>query len=412
MKQRLFLCMALSVFCSSASCSREQSLSRDLAVDERHIEETFASVNDFGLELFKRLSSGTENVFLSPYSVFTALGIACAGAQGATAREMKKVLRIRHKGDAFHARMKKAQEYLQTLEKDQGFQLKSANALWADQRYPFLKSYVDRMHLHYAARITNLDFINRSGQAINTINKWVEEKTGHKIKDLLQTLPDGAKLVITNAVYFKADWEHAFSKDRTREEPFYPAPDKKVIVPMMTKTIDDLYYYENSRVQLVRIPYKKGAIEMAVLLPKKGIRLKRIENMLNAQTMQSLLDSASTQEVELSLPRFKMEFGCSLVTTLMAMGMNMPFSPDADFSLMDGTKKLSIGQVRHKAFVEVDEKGTEAAAATAVTMVYASARTEQSPKIFKADRPFLFVIRDAALGCFLFLGRVGNPLDG
>jgi serpin B len=363
----------------------------------------------FACELYAQLRAQEGNLFLSPYSISSALAMTCAGARGNTAAEMKKALRLTVEDERLHAGLGALTRRLNDGGKGGQYQLAVANALWGQKDYKFLDSFLALNEKHYGAGLSLLDFKGATEGARGTINAWVEKQTKERIKDLLRpgVLTADTRLVLTNAIYFKGDWAEQFAKDATRDEPFHPAAGKTVAVPMMHRTAG-FGYLEGEGFQALSLPYKGDALSMVVFLPGKAGSLTDFERSLTAENLARWLPQLGRREVEVSLPKFKVTAEFSLARTLEAMGMKDAFAAGAaDFSGMDGTKELFIGAVVHKAFVAVDEKGTEAAAATGVVMALAAA--PEPPPAFKADRPFVFAIRDNASGSILFLGRVADP---
>jgi serpin B len=289
------------------------------------------------------------------------------------------------------------------------FELHVANALWGQQGYGFLNEFLDVTKANYGAGLREVDFVKAPDDARQTINRWVEERTQDKIKELIQPgiLNPMTRLVLTNAIYFKAPWQTPFSPALTKDEEFQVMADRKVKVPMMHHA-GGYKYVDGGNFQLLDMPYKGQDQSMVVLLPKTIDGLGELEKTLTAQSLDTLLAKGRQQQVQVTFPKFKFTQEFELNKKLAALGMPLAFSDKADFSGMDGRKDLYISNVIHKAFVDVHEKGTEAAAATAVVVATKSA--PPAPKVvFQVDHPFVFVIRDNRTGSILFLGRVINP---
>lgn len=261
----------------------------------------------------------------------------------------------------------------------------------------------------YGVSITPVDYADAPGEACKTINEWVESQTAEKIKDLIKEsdLTPPPALVLVNAIYFKGDWESQFKKDQTRESDFTVPNGGTTKVPLMHQT-GDFGYKATGNMQILELPYTGKSLSMVVLLPRAADGLNEIENTLTPGNLRAWLSGLATQRVNVAFPKFRIEWGVKdLKPTLKALGMKTAFIwRQADFSGMDGTMSLFIGAVLHKAFVDVNEAGTEAAAATAVIMPRGMAHFPD----FRADHPFLFLIRDNATGSILFLGRVTNPV--
>jgi serpin B len=363
--------------------------------------------NEFAFNLYAKLRDQEGNVFFSPDSISTALGMTYAGARGTTAEEMAKTLHFTLDRDrldhAFHTLL--AQRNGET--KKRGYELHAANALWGQKDFGFLPAYLKLMQVDFGAELRQLDFRADPELARQTINAWVEQQTKDRIKELLKPsmVRSDSRLVLTNAIYFKGDWDLQFRKDFTRPEPFQTLADKRQDVPMMHQT-SHFKYLDSATFQALELPYKGKELSMVVLLPKKPNGLAELEKKLTAANLAHVLGQMKMEEVVLSLPKFKATCEYDLGGTLGAMGMPLAFSPEADFSGMNGERNLFIGTVVHKAFVDVNEEGTEAAAATGVVMRLAAAPVRNE---FRADHPFVFLIRDTRSGSILFLGRLANP---
>ena len=372
--------------------------------------------NRFSASLYRELSAGdaTHNVFFSPFSISSALAITYEGARGTTADEIRSVFFF----PANQSVMREgyAAENAAINAGNAGYTLSAANALWAEKTCVFLPAYTTTAEQYYGANTTNLDFVNQPEASRKTINSWVAEKTNNKILDLL---PQGSidaltRLVITNAVYFKGTWEKQFDANQTADAPFTTPDGSQVTVKMMQQTGEDATYpyAATADLQMISLPYtaKEGkGLSMVILLPR-GNSLSAAVPYLDPANLSALEQSASSRQVKVYIPKFKVETQYSLPGTLAAMGMPTAFSGNADFSGMDGTKDLYISDVVHKAYIETNEEGTEAAAATGVVMwAKGVVATETPVPVFRADHPFLFLIQDNDTGTILFTGRITNP---
>ena len=370
--------------------------------------------NQFAFDLYARLAQKPGNTFFSPYSISNALGMTYAGAKGQTATEMAQTLHFTLAGDKLHPALGDVIRQLQGKDKDRPFKLSTVNRLWAQNGLAIRAEFMRITQTDYQSGLQQLDFLKDPESGRKTINQWVEEQTNNKIKDLLQkgTITPGTRLVLTNAIYFKADWLSPFTKEATRPEDFTIPGTPAFKVPMMNQVLHPAYLATDD-FQLVRLPYRGHEVSMVVILPKKIDGLAEVEKKLSAKSLHQNVADAKIAHVALTMPKFKMTKEFKLNDELVAMGMPTAFSNQADFSGMvdSSSEKLKIDAVIHKAFVEVDEKGTEAAAATAVVMVKSSAiaRPPEPPIPFRADHPFLFVIQHNATGSILFLGRVNDP---
>jgi serpin B len=374
--------------------------------------EVVKEANAFAFDLYARLRAEKEqagkNIFFSPFSISSALAMTYAGAMGNTAREMAKVMHFDLKEQELHPAFGDLTANLNKRGKAGSFKLAVANRLWGQKDYVFLQNFLELNKLYYGAGVERLDFKKDPDKSRKIINAWVEEQTQDKIKDLLKPphIRIDTRLVLTNAIYFKGDWERQFKKKWTRDRNFNVSANKRVKVPMMNQT-EKFPYAQCEGFQALELPYKGKELSMVVLLPDRKSSLDALEKKLSAEMLDGALGKLREQEVVTALPKFEMTWEMVLNGPLQKMGMTDAFVfGRADFSGMDGSRMLYISMVVHKAFVAVDEQGTEAAAATAVVMAFGCARR---PTSFVADRPFVFLIRDKKTGSILFLGRVVNP---
>jgi serpin B len=364
--------------------------------------------NRFAFDLYSQYKSDEGNVFFSPYSISSALAMTYEGAKGKTAEEIKAVF---HFPESSVMRSGFAAANAEINKKDKKYELRSANALWAQKDYSFLPEYFNVVEEYYGGKVTNLDFSEKTEESRLTINKWVEEQTNNKIKDLI---PQGAidsltRLVLTNAVYFKGTWVKQFNKSRTTEKDFRVGVGKTVRTDMMSMFDERFNYTETDTLQILELPYDGGDLSMIILLPKND-DITSLESSLTAEKLADWRNALQENKIdELYLPKFKFETKYFMADTLKEMGMSTAFSDAADFSGMTGIKDLYISEVVHQAFVEVNEEGTEAAAATAVVMKLTAMPGSQDLTIFNADHPFVFVIQQKSTGNILFIGRVSDP---
>jgi serpin B len=405
---RWLLAAALAALLAAAGMSEGQFVR--LTDDARTVAQ---DGNVFGLDLYSQLRQKDGNLFLSPYSISSALSMTCAGARGQTAAEMAATLHFHLPADRQHAGAGVLTKYLNAKGPggERPYQLSVANALWGQKGYSFLPTFVQLTENLYGAKLSELDFAGAPDESRQIINRWVEKKTNDKIKDLI---PPGSikpitRLVLTNAIYFKSPWQNKFAKSATRQEDFTRTDGSKVKAPLMAK-FERAAYLNGGTFQAFSIPYQAYALSMVVLLPKEAGGLSRLEKELTAAQLDQILKKMTTHDVNLKLPRFKVTSEFSLRKTLTAMGMASAFDTDkADFRGMTTQEKLFISEVIHKAFVDVNEDGTEAAAATAVIMLGGGVPRPVPRANFHADHPFLFLIRENRTGSILFLGRVNDP---
>lgn len=371
-------------------------------------DETLESVvsgnTHFAFELYAALKADQGNLFLSPYSISTALAMTYAGARHNTAEQMAQVLHFAPEPAQFHPAMGQLQQQINASQND--ITLNVANSLWIEKDYPLLEDFLEIVKNNYLAELNSVEF-QQAVEAASMINTWVEEKTSNKIQDIITPEQlESALLVLVNAIYFKGNWASQFKEQNTRNEPFWITPETQIEVPMMLSD-NEFNYMQNGIVEILELPYQGNDISMVILLPRKPDGLAELENVLNTENYTDWLSQLHQQEIIVLLPKFKMEKQFDLSQTLATMGMPDAFSDGiADFSGIDGSNKLIISNIVHKAFVEVNEKGTEAAAATGAIMVSTS---YSPPQVFRADHPFLFLIRHRPSGSILFLGRVVNP---
>lgn len=363
--------------------------------------------NRFGLELFKMVSSGNENIIVSPWSVSTAMAMTYGGAAGETEKQMAAVLHFEPNTDDFHAKYSAYIEAIRKLD-GKGIQLHVANALWAQKNYDFRKEYLKSTTSHYGAALKYADFRGNTEGARKAINEWTEAETEKKITNLLAPgmLNDMTRLVLVNAIYFQSNWEKQFDKKKTTVMDFFMDENTRIQVPFMVAE-DNFGYSKNENCELLRLDYKGGNVSMIILLPLDKNGLNDLIQSLTVEKFNAMTSDINPLKTRVLLPKFKTTSEFELSDVLKKMGMPHPFSTEADLSLMTGKKDLQIDKVVHKAFIEVDETGTEAAAATAVVI-----REKSAPvglQEFRADHPFMFVIRDNSSGTILFSGKIFNP---
>jgi serine protease inhibitor len=364
----------------------------------------------FAFDLYGRLKSTGGNLFFSPYSISTCLAMTWAGARGDTESQMAGVLHFSTVQTGLHSQFGTLQNQLNAVQEKKAVALNIANGLWAQKDHSFLPAFLQIATRDYAAKVKQVDFSTDAESARKDINDWVSGKTADRIQNLI---PSGAldamtRLVLVNAIYFKGQWATQFKPSNTEPAPFETAPGQTSSAQFMNLT-DNFGYAEADGLQLLELPYAGGDLSMVVLLPAETNSFKDFENGLSEEKLTGWLTQARKQKVNVFLPKFKLTQQFALADTLAAMGMTDAFSPSADFSGMDGVRDLYISTVIHKAFVEVNEEGTEAAAATGMVAVGMIAMQPAPLPVFRADHSFLFLIRDIHSGSILFLGRVADP---
>lgn len=363
----------------------------------------------FALDLYQKLRTTEGNLIFSPYSISTVLAMTYTGARGDTQVQMAQAIHFLLDQKQLPPAFALLESKLGEAGEKGNVQLRAANALWPQKGFPFLKEFLALTSKYFGVLITPVDYGNGEA-ARHTINAWVEERTESMIKDLIAPgmLDALTRLVLVNAIYFKGDWASQFDRSRTSQEPFWAGSNGQVQVPMMTQK-HKYRYGEGDDLQILELLYAGEDLSMIVLLPKETGGLAKLEDSLAVENLDRWTRNLELTEVVVSLPRFEATFPFRLDDTLKSMGMVDAFSGQADFSGMDGSQYLSIGAVLHKAFVAVNEQGTEAAAATSVVIQMKVLSFLTPPIIFRADHPFVFLIRENSTGSILFIGRVVNP---
>ncbi|MDZ8136833.1 MAG: serpin family protein [Nostoc sp. DedQUE04] len=366
------------------------------------------SSNKFGFKLFSEVlknDRGEKNIFISPSSVAIALAMTYNGASGSTQQAMAKTLELQGMNlpeinSSYAAVLKQLLD-----NSDTKVQLKIANSLWANQKVSFAPDFLKRTQDFYQAKVSNLNFQDAAASSI--INNWVKENTNGKITKIIETIEPNQVLFLINAIYFKGNWSNEFDKKETASYPFYITSNRPKQHPMMSQE-GDYKYYESEKFQAVSLPYGKDSkISFYIFLPKKNSNLKAFYQNLNVENWEKWMTQFNNQKGFIRLPRFKTDYEITLNDALKTLGMGEAFSNKANFSGMG--KNFAISQVKHKTFVEVNEEGTEAAAATSVGIVATSARQEPEPFRMIVDRPFFCAIRDNQTGNILFMGSIIEP---
>jgi len=374
----------------------------DRVVDVTHVID---ANNQFAINFYSQVSKeNDENIFFSPWSISTAFAIAYEGAKEKTAQEIQQT--FGYPSD-YDTRTSEFKTVIDDLNPDGvTYQLSVANALWLAERFEPLQEYVETATTYYDSEVSTVDFISDDG--VDKINAWVEEKTNEKIKDILA--PDSTdeltRLVITNAIYFKGNWVTQFNENATRDDPFWITPNDKVAVPMMRLEPKIFNYTQSETMQILKMPYEGDRLSMLVLLPNEKDGLPELEESLSFENLKQWNEQLIPNEIRVFMPKFKLETEYDLRDPLHDMGIKAAFDPfDADFRGIAGD--LYIAFAIHKAFVDVNEEGTEAAAATAIGVGTTSVKPPVP--VFKADHPYVFLIQDDSSGNVLFIGRVVDP---
>ena len=391
------------------------SESRDvITVNDSRVAEQAKSLNQFASSMYKLLVEENKNLFFSPYSITAALGMADAGAAGETDEQIRSALQVTLSGDDFHAALNGLDRSLAAhSEEAENLELNIVNSIWQQNDLLIKDSYLDLLARNYGAGVNLLDFRKNPESCRIIINNWVSEQTKSRINDLLppgsiSTLTD---LVLTNAIYFMADWLFSFDTEKTDNQGFHLLDGETVLVPTMKLKSENgkvkLLYAEAENVRVLELPYKGRRIAMDFILPDSGM-FSDFESNFSAEDITGLLDKLNpTVLPPIRIPKFQFTTEpMSLTNAFKSLGMTAPFS-NADFSGISDKYNLVISDIIHKAFIKVDEKGTEAAAATAI--ILGRDTTASSYPIFVADRPFIYLIRDTQTKAILFMGRVMDP---
>jgi serpin B len=399
---------------------------RSMATEASKVAPLVKANTAFAMQLYSKVSVSQSNVVVSPYSVASALAMTCAGARGQTARQMEQALHFPTDTKALHDSFSRLDAVLSAA-RTNGVELDIANSLWPQNGDAFRAEFIDLLRQDYRATVTPLDYVHQREQARATINQWVDEKTHHKITAAIppNTLSRLTSLVLVNAIYFKGEWDTAFPAHATRPDQFYPFPGKAITTPFM-RVEGHFQFGEDEDLQWLALPYKGNRFQMVILLPRAGGIMERefgsagrgngkrqrgsdtlegLERVLNPAKFAAWTAALRSQKVAVIIPKFRISWGLRLNGALQGLGVRDAFNPErADFAGMDGRPhRLYLSDVLHQTFIDVSEKGTEAAAASAMAM------TKSSPAMFYADHPFLFFIRESATGSILFMGRLADP---
>jgi serpin B len=422
MKKAILIFIAAILLITLAGCT--QAVSADVLKSDKQRETPGISQSDlaklvegngaFALNLYQILKGEEGNFLYSPYSISEALAMTFGGARGTTEQQMAETLKFLLAQNQLHAAFNGLDQELAKRgqgakgKDEKGFRLNVINAIWGQKDFPFSSKYLDLLAQNYGAGLRVLDFMKSPEPSRDTINKWVSEQTEEKIKDLLPqgSITELTRLVLTNAIYFNAAWQNPFYESGTSSGSFNLLTGGNVSVPMM-KQQASFGYTEGDGYQAVEMFYDGHELSMVVLLPEIK-KFNNFESSLNSQKLAEIINNLNSASVRLTMPKFKFDSEFGLKDALTSLGMTAAFDPgSADFSGMDGKKDLYISDVVHKAYISVDEKGTEAAAATGVVVGTTSMPVEV--KDVTLDHPFIFLIRDIETGAILFAGRVMNP---
>ena len=398
-------------YSSQNNVQSEKIVAVDTFATTRSVQSLVDSLNYFSFAFYDEIIKNEEsNVFYSPYSIFTALSMAYEGSRENTAFQMKDILNIQQNDSVTESSFGRLYNLLN--QNKEGYTINTANAFWVNVDYKFLDEYINLLKSYYIAEANKLDF-SKNAEAAETINTWIEEQTKDKIKDMIkpEILSDLTKLVLTNAIYFKGLWEKQFDPKNTYEADFETKTSQTVSIDMMNYNGEDknFNYTETEDLKILELNYQGNDLSMIIILPKEN-NITLAEKQISVVNLVDWKNNLVETEIDiLQIPKFKLETEYTLNDMLSDMGMTDAFSPGiADFSGMDGTNDLFISEVLHKAFIEVNEEGTEAAAATSIII---GVTAIQEPTTFIADHPFIFLIQQKETGAVLFIGKVTNPSE-
>ncbi|MCK4579005.1 MAG: serpin family protein [Candidatus Marinimicrobia bacterium] len=379
-------------------------LPRDLTPEEQELTQ---AADRFGLKLFREVVSQDVdggNIFISPLSVSMALGMTANGAADSTLNAMRATLELdalteEESNQAYQGLI----ELLLAADPEVRFDL--ANSIWTREGWTFLADFLQRCQDYFDAEVRSEDFADPA--TVDLINSWIEEQTNGKIKDMLDVIPTDAVMYLINAIYFKGTWMYEFDAAKTVDDEFTLVDGSPAPIRMMNQEAD-LLYHSDEHIQMVDLPYGDGLFRMTVLLPKTDVHVDSVAAMLTTDSWAGWIGHLDTAGIALELPRFKFQYKLKMNDVLKSLGMSVAFDgSNADFTRMRTEGGLFISRVLHQSFVQVDEEGTEAAAATIVEMMWTSVPSYQS---FRVDRPFIFVIREHTSGAMLFMGKVMQPV--
>ncbi|KMQ50083.1 proteinase inhibitor I4, serpin [Chitinispirillum alkaliphilum] len=390
----LLLTTLLTVVCSLNAHQTET---------ENSVEKLSKGNTSFAVDLYHKLRTAEGNIFFSPYSISSVMGMVYGGSHGNTEEEIRRVLNFSQDQNSLHASFKKLNKKLIRTASEQDQVLRIANGLCLTGENELSEDFKDLLKRYYDAEVFDGD--------LEKINSWVNHKTEGKIEQILESLNPYSVAVLLNAIYFNGTWDEEFDTDKTHDAPFYVSPERQSNASLMYRK-GHYRYLGSDRFKVVSIPYKGEAVSMVVLLPTEKYGLEELEEQFTPKTLSfilSELDSQIPQEIELYFPKFDLETEYNLKSVFQKLGISDAFRyGEADFSGMGWPKgELWISQIKHNAAIDVNEEGTEAAAATAVEFRTVSIRNYPQ---FRADHPFLFLIRDNQTGSILFMGRVTDPV--
>ncbi len=387
--------IACAFKCSETNTEKVQASSKEIVVNAN---------NSFGLSLLQTIDSNTtrnNNLFFSPASIFYTLSMAASGAENITYQAFNKTLCYNNTRDAVFEGFENIKEHFRLTENKS---ITFVNSMWVDRNFEIKKEYGDDLDDFFRTTYRQVDFT--SPGTVDIINEWISLNTSGKIEKMLDQINQDEKLILANAIYFKEDWKQAFNKKSTLKKTFNTEDTGPIQVDFMSQKLQ-VPYFENEILQAIKLPYKDSNFYMEIIVPKSGIDIHSFIESSSLNQWKSIQNEYSTEEVKLSIPKFKIEFGThDLSKILVEMGLGQAFSNSADFSRISD-QSLALSRVLHKAFIDVNEKGSEAAAATTVGMRLTSFNLNE--KVFNANRPFLFMICSKKPELILFIGKMAKP---
>ncbi len=414
-----FACLMLAANFVNAQEEEEQKV-KDSALEKRILQENIHAQaqgnNTFAFELYNRLGKTKGNLFFSPYSISAAMVLPYAGSAGATRSQIQTVMHYLAQDTNLYNAFSGLNSFLTTSQfiGPNESRLYLANSIWIQRDLKILPAFYQIASEYFKASLKQADFMRNPDSARLNINGWVQERTEGRIMDLLKSndVDTSTRLVVVSSIFMKAVWLFPFDPSLTESATFFISPNASVSIPMMTRT-SFFSLLQGNRYTLLEMPYridKEGAAQLSLLvfLPNENFELPQIESTILSSSLEGLMKNLERKQVIVSLPRFKLSQEFNLNQILQQMGLTLPFSSSADFSGITGNTELAINDVIHKAYLSIDEKGTEAVAATAVT-IGLKAVQEETPIVFKADHPFLFMIIEKTTNSVLFIGRYVNP---
>jgi serpin B len=388
----------------AAISADKKKVARQLTVSEQSLVK---SDNEFGLKLFQKVveQEGEKNIFISPLSVSMALGMTCNGANGSTKEAMENTLELSHLTiQQINESYKTLIELLTSL--DSKVTLDIANSIWYRQEFTFEPEFIDLNKTYFNAEVSGLNF--NDPNSVGIINNWVDKNTNGRITEVINSINPLDVMFLINAIYFKGTWTYEFDKDLTKDDWFYLSTGSEVACKMMEQK-GDFQYFANADFEAADLPYGDGYFSMTIILPKPGTNIDDIIARFTPDDWEEWMSGFKKQGLVVQMPKFKLQYKLSLIPTLSALGMEIAFTDQADFTRMYPPGDLYISDVKHKTFVEVNEEGSEAAAVSSVTIGITSLGDPTIP-VFRVDRPFIFVIRDQHSGSIIFAGKIIEPV--